>query len=83
VPLSAPGNPDLPDSPLEVRRARLAALVDAYGGPDRVEVLARVPPLLDDAARHAEGRGGRFLEHARGYRDDAAWLGANAEPLSG
>ena len=74
VPLAHPANPDLPDSPLELRRIRLRRMVDAYGGPGLPEVLTWVGPLLDDAARYAEGRGGRFLEHARGYRRDAEWM---------
>ncbi len=77
VPLAHPANPDLPDSPLDARRSRLRRMVDAYGGPGLPEVLAHVGPLLDEAARYAEGRGGRFLDHARGYRRDAEWVRAN------
>jgi hypothetical protein len=82
VPLAAPGNPDLPTSPLDERRQRLAALVAAYDGPTVEEVLSWLRPLLDDAAAFAEGRGGRFLEHARGYRADAAWVVWNRAALS-
>ena len=83
VPLAHPANPDLPDSPLDERRARLRRAVDAYGGPGLPEVLAQVGPLLDDAARYAEARGGRFLDHARGYRRDARWVRANLAALLG
>jgi hypothetical protein len=82
VPLSAAGNPDLPASSLDERRRRLRLLVAAYGGPGGAEVIARVAPLLEDAARFAEGRGGRFLEHARQYRADAAWVEANGAALT-
>lgn len=82
VPLAAPGNPDLPDSPLDERRCRLAALVAAYDGPGVREVIAWLAPLLDDAARFADARGGRFHEHARRYRDDAVWIAANRAALS-
>ncbi len=82
VPLAAPGNADLPDSPLDERRRRLAALVAAYGGPDVGTVLAWLAPLLEDAAVFADARGGRFREHARGYREDAAWVAANRAALS-
>jgi hypothetical protein len=45
-------------------------------------VLAWLAPLLEDAAVFAEGRGGRFLDHARGYRADATWIAANPAALS-
>ena len=50
VPLADPANPDLPPQPGP--DARLAALCAAYGGIDRADVLALVPPRL----RRARGR---------------------------
>lgn len=83
VPLADPANPDLPDPPGGARRARFTALIEAYGGPDAEEVWAWLEPVLDDLADGAEARGGRFLEHAAGYRRDAAWVRASAEAFIG
>jgi hypothetical protein len=69
-----------------VRAAGAAAaprpLVAASDGPRVERVLGLVVPLLDDAAVFAEGRGGRFLDHARAYRADAAWVAAHRAALS-
>jgi Ser/Thr protein kinase RdoA (MazF antagonist) len=68
VPLTAPENPDVPLTPEATRAARLAALCAAYGGPSPADVLATVPPRLDELA--ALGR------HAEIYRRDAEHLRA-------
>jgi hypothetical protein len=83
VPLGAPGNEDLPDLPVAVRRSRLIALVEAYGGIGAREVLEAVEPRLLELAGHSEGRGGHLVEHARGYRRDAAWVRAHRGELAG
>ncbi|MGN6742288.1 MAG: phosphotransferase, partial [Amnibacterium sp.] len=83
VPLADPANPDLPDSPADARRARFAALVEAYGGPSGAEVWTWLEPVLGDLADGAEARGGRFLAHAAGYRRDAAWIRAFRDAVIG
>jgi len=70
VPLSAPGNPDLPASPGDVRAERLATLCAAYGGLDPADVLALVPQRLRDLAAMAT------TAHAELYRADAEWAEA-------
>lgn len=83
VPLADPASPDLPASSLAARRRRFTALVAAYDGPAAAEVADWVEPVLDDLARGAAARGGRFLAHADGYRRDAAWIDAHRTAFSG
>jgi Ser/Thr protein kinase RdoA (MazF antagonist) len=84
VPLTAPGNPDAPDSPLDERRRRLAALISAYGRLRAPEVLALAPGRLLELADYSELRAreiGSLAKHAALYRADAEWIAREAHRL--
>jgi Ser/Thr protein kinase RdoA (MazF antagonist) len=84
VPLTAPGNVDAPDSPLDERRRRLTALSSAYGRLGPAEVLALAPRRLLELADYSDLRArevGALAKHAALYRGDAEWITQEARRL--
>jgi Ser/Thr protein kinase RdoA (MazF antagonist) len=79
VPLTHPENPDGAPFPPARRRARLAALCTAYGGPAPAEVLRGAVPRLEELAaftarRAAAGGPPALRAHVALYERDAASL---------
>ncbi len=84
VPLTEPGDPEVPDVAPGARRERLRDLAAAYGGPAPTRILEHVPPRLARLADYSEARAAvvpALAEHARKYRRDAVWVEANASAL--
>ena len=84
VPLAAPGNPDVPASPADVRARRLRRLCDEYGDDlvSPADVLATAPDRLDELASLALDGLRTTPDHARLYRADAAYVRAEAAMLA-
>ena len=88
VPLTAPANRDGLTGDLTERRRRLALLIATYGHDLTAEAIVRVAvPRLRELADFAEGRAeqgaAEMRDHARLYRDDAAWIAARGAELGG
>jgi len=87
VPLTDPGNPDVPASTTAERARRLRVLCEAYGPLARVEdVAATAVHRLEDlaeftAARHAQGQD-ELAGHAELYRRDARWIAEHLDELT-
>lgn len=87
VPLSGPGNPDLPHPSRSERDRRLALLCDAYGDLDPAGVtaaaVARLHELADFTAARAAAGAAHVAPHVQQYRNDAAWLADHRQPTAG
>ena len=85
VPLSHPDNPEVPESDLGERRARLSMLCASYGGIELGQVVTVVPQRLEDLASVTEemARNGNLavVGHAELYCADADWVRAKAAEL--
>jgi hypothetical protein len=87
VPLSSPGNPDLPKLAIGQRRRRLALLSHTYGPgqtplPVAQTAMLRLRELADFTARRVAAGATDLADHVTIYRSDVAWLESHLAELT-